>query len=100
MRYRGQHGRRAFGPGRKVSHATLARYIADSIRQHAAVGAHREVTHYTQDVGHPLHAGCRPTTARYRAAATGSSVITEGQATHPGRLSTCPSRIPFQEGDI
>ena len=49
MRYRGQHGRRAFGPGRKVSHATLARYIAESIRQHAARGWHRVPSEYTQD---------------------------------------------------
>ena len=35
MRYRGQHGRQAFGPGRKVRKQTLARYIAESIRQHA-----------------------------------------------------------------
>ena len=50
MRYRGQHGRAAFGPGRRVSNATLARYIAESIRQHAARGWHREASEYTQDI--------------------------------------------------
>ena len=50
MRYRGQHGRRAFGPGRKVSNATLARYIAESIRQHAAHGWQRQASEHTPDV--------------------------------------------------
>jgi hypothetical protein len=50
MRYRGQHGRKAFGPGRQVGKPALARYIAESIRQHATRGWHREASEYTPDV--------------------------------------------------
>jgi hypothetical protein len=49
MRYGGQHGRRTFGSGRRVRKQTLARYIAESIRQHAQLGVQRQVTEYTPD---------------------------------------------------
>jgi hypothetical protein len=48
--YRSQHGRKAFGPGRQVSKAQQAQYIAESMRQHAAQGRHRAVSEYTPDV--------------------------------------------------
>jgi hypothetical protein len=48
-RYRGQHGRAAFGPHRKRTKQALARNIASSIRQHAQRGWHRQVSEYTLD---------------------------------------------------
>jgi len=47
MPYHGQHGRQAFGPGRRRSQAALAWDIAASIRQHQAAGQHRTVAQYT-----------------------------------------------------
>jgi hypothetical protein len=48
-RYRGQHGRLAFGPGRKRSKRALAQDITASIRQHAQRGWQRTVEEYTPD---------------------------------------------------
>ena len=50
MRYRGQHGRQAFGPSRKVSKQRQAQYIAESIMAHAQRGWQRHVKEYTPDV--------------------------------------------------
>jgi hypothetical protein len=47
--YRGQHGRKVFGPGRRVTKAQQAQYIAESMREHAAHGWHRAVSEYTPD---------------------------------------------------
>jgi hypothetical protein len=47
--YRGQHSRKAFGPGRKVTKAQQAQYIAESIQDHQRRGWSREVREYTPD---------------------------------------------------
>lgn len=42
-------GRKAYGAQRQVSKATLARYIAESIQRHRALGQARDVRQYTAD---------------------------------------------------
>ena len=41
------YGRKAYGPGKKRSAATLAKDIVASIRQHAATGIERQPEQYT-----------------------------------------------------
>jgi hypothetical protein len=49
-RYAGQHGRKAFGPGRISSKQAVARDIARSIEQFAVQGIRKEIAEYTADI--------------------------------------------------